>query len=202
MKKLILIILSISVLLACDKITIETARPPLPVHPRDDKPRTPLQVGTIRGYFGDYYRTFTQHVERVQAVDTFANAYYYGLCNNSLQQINLIRCDSALVFEIYIMGLPLDSLPSSPPLTTEYGKFASMQLHSFQNWNWGDPGYYQGSDFYGKSLFITDRTDDILTGTFKGTLTSSTGAIMPVTEGEFKIKIFRKYEPCYNDTIK
>lgn len=51
-------------------------------------------------------------------------------------------------------------------------------------------------DFYGKSVFITDKTDDILTGTFEGTLRSFTGAIMPVTEGEFKIKFFRKYMAC------
>ena len=57
-------------------------------------------------------------------------------------------------------------------------------------------GHYRLDDFYGKSVFITDKTDDILTGTFEGTLTSPAGDIMQVSEGEFKIKIFRKYMPC------
>jgi len=57
-------------------------------------------------------------------------------------------------------------------------------------------------DFYGESVFITDITDDILTGTFNGTLRSSTGATMPVSKGEFRIKIFRKYMPCGKDDVK
>ena len=40
------------------------------------------------------------------------------------------------------------------------------------------------------------KTDDILTGTFEGILRSSTGGTIPVTEGEFKIKIFRKDMSC------
>jgi hypothetical protein len=62
--------------------------------------------------------------------------------------------------------------------------------------------HYSLDDFYGKNVFITDKTDDILTGTFEGILRSSTGNIMPVSAGEFKIKIFRKYMPCGQDNGK
>jgi hypothetical protein len=181
---------------ACDKVTVEITSPPLPVHQRDEKPQTPVPLGCIRGYFGDYYLTFRQHIEKVQPVDSFSNVYFYGSCDNTLNQINLIRCDSDFVLSMFIMGYPLDSLPASLPVPTEYGKYTEIQFHSFNSWNWGDPEYYSTNDFYGKSVFITDKTDDILTGTFAGTLRSSTGAIIPVTEGEFKIKIFRKYMAC------
>ena len=184
-------------LYGCDKITVIEPRPSLPVHWRDEKPRTPVPLGCIRGYFGDYYKTFTQHIEKVQPIDSFSNCYFYGYCNgNSLNQINLIRCDSVFVFAMYIMGYPLDSLPANLPVPSEFGKYTEIQFYPFQSWNWGSSGHYSLDDFYGKSVFITDKTDDILTGTFEGILRSSTGDILPVTEGEFKIKIFRKYMPC------
>ena len=184
-------------LYACDKIVVIGPRPSLPVHPRDKKPRTPVPLGCIRGYFGDYYRTFTQHIEKVQPIDSFSNCYFYGSCNSStLNQINLIRCDSVFVLAMYIMGYSLDSLPASLPVPSEYGKYSEIQFYPFQDWNSVSPGHYTLDDFYGKSVFITDKTDDILTGTFEGILRSSTGEILPVSEGEFKIKIFRKYMPC------
>jgi hypothetical protein len=189
-------------LYACDKIVVIGPRPSLPVHLRDEKPRTPIPLGCIRGYFGDYYRTFTQHIEKVQPIDSFSNCYFYGSCNGSnSNQINLIRCDSVFVLAMYIMGYPLDSLPASLPVASEYGKYSEIQFYPFQSWNWGSPGHYSLDDFYGKSVFITDRTDNILTGTFQGTLRSSTGDILPVSEGEFKIKIFRKYMPCGQSEI-
>jgi hypothetical protein len=184
-------------LYACDKVTVEITYPPLPVHQKDEKPETPVPLGCIRGYFGDYYRTFTQHIEKVQPIDSFSNCYFYGSCNGSpINQINLIRCDSVFVLAMYINGYSLDSLPATIPVPSEYGKYSSIEYYPFQSWNWGSPGHYSLSDFYGKSVFITDKTDDILTGTFEGTLRSSTGEILPVTEGEFKIKIFRKNMSC------
>jgi hypothetical protein len=184
-------------LYACDKVEVIEPRPSLPVHLRNDKPRTPVPLGCIRGYFGDNYRTFTQHIEKIAPVDSFSNCYFYGSCNGSdLNQINLIRCDSGFVLAIYINGCSLDSLPETLPVTSEFGKYSEIQFYPFQSWNSTDPGHYWEDDFYGKGVFITDKTDDILTGTFQGILRSSTGATMPVTEGEFKIKIFRKYMRC------
>jgi hypothetical protein len=184
-------------LYACDKIEVTGPRPPLPVHLRDEKPRTPVPLGCIRGYFGNHYRTFTQHIEKVQPIDSFSNCYFYGSCNGSTSnQINLIRCDSVFVLAMYINGYSLDSLPASLPVPSEYGKYSEVQFYPSQSWNWDSPGHYSLDDFYGKSVFITDKADDILIGTFEGTLRSSTGAIMPITEGEFKIKIFRKDMSC------
>ena len=195
--KAIPLIFLLLILLSCDKIVITGPRPSLPVHQRNDKPRKPVPLGTIRAYFGEDYRTFSQHIERVQPIDSFSNCYFYGTCKGGTSnQINLIRCDSLFVLAIYIMGLPLDSLPEALPVPSEYGKYSEIQFYPFQSWNFNDAGHYSTADFYGESVFITDKTDDILTGTFKGTLRSSTGDILPVTEGEFKLKIFRKDMSC------
>ena len=190
-------------LYACDKIVIIGGpRHILSENLREERPRGPVPLGCIRGYFGDSYRTFTQHIEKVQPIDSFSNCYFYGSCNSSLNQINLIRCSSEFVLAMYIMGYSLDSLPAALPVPVEFGKFSEIQFYPFQSWNSGSPGHYSLIDFYEESVFITDKTDDILTGTFEGTLRSSTGDIMPVSEGEFKIKIFRKYMPCGQDNGK
>jgi hypothetical protein len=183
-------------LYSCDKVEVIGPRSSLPVHQRDGKPRTPVALGSIRGYFGDTYRTLTQHIEKVAPVDSFSNIYLYGTCNNDLKQINLIRCDSDFVFAVYIMGYLLDSLPATLPVPVEFGKFSDIQFYPFDAWNSTSPGHYVMNDFYGKNVFITDKTDDILTGTFEGTMRSTKGETLQVSEGEFKIKIFRKNLPC------
>ena len=185
-------------LYACDEIVVIGPRLTPPVHARNDKPRRePISLGTIRGYFGDDYRTFTQHIEKVQPIDSFSNCYFYGSCNGGTSnQINLIRSDTAFVVAMYIIGYPLDSLPATLPVPSEFGRYSEIQFYPFQSWNWDSPGHYSLVDFYGESVFITDKTDDILTGTFEGPLRSSTGGVIHIREGEFKIKIFRKDMSC------
>ena len=196
MKFFLLAVLVFVITTSCDKVIVIEPRSSFPVHGRTGKARTPLPVGSIRGYFGDHYRVFTEHIEKVQPIDSFSNVYFYGTCNDALKQINLIRCDSDYVFAIYIMGYPLDSLPADLPVPSEFGKYSEIQFYPFQSWNSTSPGHYFLDDFYGKSVFITDRTNDILTGTFSGTLRSTAGGLLQVSEGEFKIRIFRKFIPC------
>jgi len=195
MKKILAVIL-FAALVACDKVTVEVTKPPLPVHQKDPKPLTPVPLGTIRAYFGDYYRTFNQHYEQFQPVDSFSNAYFYSNCNDASGNIHLIRSDSEFIFAIYIDGYLLDSLPTTRPVKEEYGKSYDIEFYPFLAWNWGDGGHYSMSNFYGKNFLITDKTDDVLSGTFSGTMNSASGEILPVTEGEFKIKIFRKFMRC------
>jgi len=193
----IFVILLFMLFYACDKMSVETTPVPLPVHQKDPKPVSPVALGCIRGYFGDYYRTFAQHIEKVQPIDSFSNCYFFGDCNNlQLNQINLIRSDTAFVLAIYIMGMPLDSIPLTQPLPSAFGKYTEIQFYPFSDWNSTSPGHYSLDDFYGRSLIITDITDDVVTGTFFGILTSQSGKILPVTEGEFKIKLFRKDMSC------
>jgi hypothetical protein len=194
----ICVILLFMLFYACDKMSVETTPVPQPVHKKDPKPVSPVALGCIRGYFGDYYRTFAQHLEKVQPIDSFSNCYFYGTCGNSLNQINLIRTDTAFVLAIYINGIPLDSIPMTKPVPEEYAKYTEIQFYPFNDWNSTSPNHYWFSDLYGKSLIITDKTDDIVTGTFSGMLRTESGKMMQVTDGEFKIKLFRKYFPCQN----
>jgi hypothetical protein len=189
------------ILTACDKVTIDYTIPPLPHHQKDEKPNTPVPLGSIRAFFGDYYRTFSQQLEKVQPVDSFSNVYFYG-CNDD-GQIHLLRSDSIFVFAIYITGYSLDSLPLNQPLPEVYGKYPQINLYPFGHWDWSYPDYYSLAYYIKKCIFIiTDKTDDILTGTFDGMLMSSTGSLLPISEGEFKIKIFRKKMPCLQNNGK
>jgi hypothetical protein len=192
----ILVIAAFVLLNACDKVTVEISDPPMTEHQRDIRPRGPVPLGCIRGFFGTNYRTFTQHIEVVQPIDSFSNCYFYGNCNDGVKQINLIRCDSAFILAIYIIGYQLDSLPSQQPVASEFGKFSEIQFYPANSSGGLSPTNYTLDDFYGTSVFITDRTDDILTGTFEGILRSTSGEGLPVTGGEFKLKIFRKQMPC------
>jgi hypothetical protein len=189
------------ILTACDKVTIEYTSPPLPRHQKDEKPNTPVPLGSIRAYFGDYYRTFAQQIEKVQPVDSLSNIFTYGEYKNTpVNNINILRCDSIFVIAIYITGYSLDSLPINQPLPEVYGKYPQICFYPFSSGNWGDPSYYSLAYYLQKCVFIiTDKTDDILTGTFSGMLESSTGSLLPISEGEFKIKIFRK-KMNYNQT--
>jgi hypothetical protein len=193
-----LFILTALVLLSsCDKTEVIGPRASLPVHDRNDKPRTPLAIGTIRGYFNDDYKILTDHIEKVQPIDSFSNCYFYGSCNNSdLKQINLIRCDDEFIAAIYINGLSPDSLPLELPVSQQFGRSAEIQFYSFGNWNSTSAGFYYLNNFYGVNVFITDVTDDVLTGTFEGLLGSSSSGSIWVRDGEFKIKIFRKHISC------
>lgn len=184
---MLILIVILTFVYACDKAEIILPTPP-PASQKDKKPDTPLELGSIRGYFGNQYKTFTQQI------DSFSNMHYYGSCNNTLKQINLIRRDSAFTCAIFIMGYSVDSLPTIYPVPTQYGKFTDLQFY---------PNYYKNNlieqyhliSFYGVNVFITNYEDDILTGRFSGFL-SAYGKTMNVTEGEFKIKVFRKYVPC------
>jgi hypothetical protein len=196
MKNLMFLVIMLALFCSCDKVTVEKILAPLPVHQKDPKPLTPVPLGTIRAYFGDYYRTFSQQLETIQPVDSFSNAYFYSNCNDASGNIHLIRSDSMFIFAIYVSGYLLDSLPTALTVPEEYGKSYEIQFYPFQAWNWGDGGHYSMSNFYGKNFIITDRTDDILSGTFSGIMNSASGEILPVTDGEFKIKIFRKFMRC------
>lgn len=194
---LVLVLLITIASFACDKVIIEYTYPPLSVHQKDKKPDTPVALGSIRAYFGEYYRTFTQGPEWIQLPDTSSNVYLYGSCGNRLNQITMLRSGAGLILSLRLTGYPLDSLPVNQPLPEVYGKYPQIDLYPFGNSGWGDPACYSLAYYIQKCIFIiTDKTDDILTGTFDGMLISATGDLLPISEGEFRIKVFRKEIPC------
>jgi len=174
----------------------------------------PLLEGTIRGYFGNEFKTFVQNIEKVQPIDSFSNCYFYEDCKNSypdicsgpMKQINLIRCDSSFVIALYIMGVSPDSLPFERPVPKEFCRYVDIQFFKLENWNRipNDPNCYNfwQNDFYGVKALITDNTDEVLTGTFEGDLYSPVGKVLRVSHGEFKIRIFRKRLSCWHENGK
>jgi hypothetical protein len=149
------------------------------------------------------------HIEVVQPIDSFSNCYFYedcpgtyaDICSGPMKQINLIRCDTGFVVALYIMGVSPDSLPLEIPIPEVFCRYAEIQFYKFEDWN-RDPNdtscyNYLRDDFYGKNVLITSISNDILTGTFEGDLVSLSGKMIQVTEGEFKLKIFRKRYPCW-----
>ncbi|MDX9727566.1 MAG: hypothetical protein RBT38_14400 [Bacteroidales bacterium] len=196
-----LMTVAILLLYSCDKTVIIEPRAPLPVHERTQKSRKPIETGTIRGYFGDRYITFTEQIEKVQPVDSFSNCYFYGSCDDfDLKQINLIRCHDEYVAAIFINGVSPDSLPAGPPFDQVFGRSAEIQFYAYPSWNSTSSGHYSLSHFYGNNVVITDYTGDVLTGTFNGLLGSASGGGIWVSDGEFKIRIFRKHMPCGKDS--
>jgi hypothetical protein len=175
------------------------------------KPDLPLQEGCIRGYFGNEYKTFAQHIEKVQPIDSFSNCYFYedcigsyaDICSGPMKQINLIRSDSSFVIALYIMGVSPDSLPFENPLPAVFCRYAEIQFYKSENWNRvpndSNCFNYLQDDFYGQKVIITDNKDDVLTGTFGGDLVSPAGKILHVSDGEFKIRILRKSFTCWHN---
>jgi hypothetical protein len=132
----------------CDKVTVEIFQPVV-VTSKSVKPDYPVPLGCIRGYFDDTYRTFNQHIEKVAPIDSFSNCYFYGSCGNTSRQINLIRCDTAFVLAMYVMGISPDSLPTAIPGPSEYGKYVELSYYRFPDWNSTSSGHYQMIDKYG-----------------------------------------------------
>jgi len=180
---------------SCDRVTIDRTSPALATHQKDKKPDTPVPLGCIRAYFGDYYMSFSQQIETVQPVDSFSNVFVYGDCDYN--EIIMTRRDSSFVLSIYLNGYSVESLPLNTPLPEEYGKYPVIDFYPADQWKWSDPVFYSLAYYIQKCIFIvTDKTDDILTGTFSGMLQSSSGDLLPMSEGEFKIKILRKKIAC------
>jgi len=197
MKRMIYFPLAILALLlvSCQKEVDESYPVTKSVNLKESIPDTPVPLGCIRGNFGGTYLTFTQQIEKIQPIDSFSNVYFYGSPDNTLNQINLIRSDTNFYLALFILGYPLDSLPNLQPVPAEFCKYAEIQFSPLPGFNWGLPGHYVLDDFYGRTVFITDKTNDVLTGTFGGVLHDASGATLQVTDGEFKIKIFRKCLP-------
>ncbi len=193
-----LALICVTTLSSCDKIEIIGPRDEPPVHYRNDKPRTPIEVGTIRCYINDRYVILREPMSLTEPVDTFSNCFLYGRCNGGeSKQINMIRRNDEYTVLLFINGVSPDSLPAGPPVKQVFGRSAEIQVSSRGSYAGASPGFWYMNHFYGNNVIITDNTDDVLTGTFQGSLAASqAGTGMWVSDGEFKIKIIRKDMSC------
>jgi hypothetical protein len=154
----------------------------------NNEPPTPIEV-----IHGDFAGEILNYSTKFSATDTFANAYYY---NESDNQFNLIRRDRSLHKEIaiFMKGEPLDqiSLPYQVP-------FVNLQLLDLNNLAFNacqfcapDSVNYR-SHSASITATITEKKDDLIIGTFEGTISTATGKEKAVKNGTFRIKVFRKH---------
>jgi hypothetical protein len=153
-----------------------------------DSEEEPLPAEFINGYFGD---EFLQYTTVYSSTDTFLNAYYYSETDN---QINLIRRNPRFTrgIDLFLRGEPLDDikLPYRYPhanlqlldlstLTFNACQFCPMDSINYSNRN------------YPLKVILTGKKDDVLTGTFEGTIETVTGKLKTVENGKFRIKVIR-----------
>ncbi|HVN58245.1 MAG TPA: hypothetical protein VMT63_08120 [Bacteroidales bacterium] len=161
--------------------------------PKDPKPDTPLTLGTIRAYFGNYYKIFDVGGTTPYA-DTASNCYFHNAC--TLKEIDMIRNDTQYTLGIYIVGYPPDVFKSDTTITKEAGKYSELHFFSPDAPGTNSKGHYVMYGLYSDCLIVSDNTGDVLTGTFSGTMQDYAGNTVQVTEGEFKIHIYRKTLSC------
>ena len=132
-------------------------------------------------------------------LDTFFNAYYLN-DKIELDQLNLIRSNSegSAEMQIYLGMSKMQTrpipyiLPHENLMKCEFTQFQfydKWHRHGTENDQYDDYTY-QASTNTGMTLTVTSFTDNVIEGTFSGSLTTNTGKKMTVSNGSFKIKIF------------
>ena len=162
----------------------------------------PLTEGSMSACFNNVYRIFTSEIEVGHPVDSFSNCYfyedckkhYYDICHGPMKQINLIRRDSNLEVDIFILGISPDSLPAERPILNVFCRYAEIQCYALNNGYRKE--YRSRSSSFMSGVIINENKNDVLSGTFEGNLISADGDTMRVAGGEFKIRIVRKRYPC------
>jgi len=128
------------------------------------------------------------------------NFYHLGMfARSESDRIELRRCEaveeSARCINIEIRNSALDDQPM-PFSIGSLGQAKGTVL--FRE----DIKRYRGETDKNISLTILSKADDILEGTFSGTLLESEGRSVPVENGRFRIKIFRYEENVEVDTCE
>jgi hypothetical protein len=125
-------------------------------------------------------------------VDTFSSAYYYS---NTGSQINLIRRGGGRTMEIYLLGVPLDDIklpyemrPQFQWKDLRYKVTSECQFCEYDSINYSNSYRDTPPEF---KLTIRDKTNDVLTGDFYGTVFTRTGKSKTVSRGEFRITLIR-----------
>ncbi len=185
---------------ACKK---ENASPPQLTPAVDPNTIFPNYVHTDS--VGQYYIQATFNGKKISLSpalpprDTFSNAYYLDE-KIGLDQLNLIRSNNEGSAEMqmyfgvsHMLTRPIPYvLPRAILEQCEFTQFQfydSWHRHGVEN-DASDDYTYQASTNTGMKLTVTSFVDNVIEGTFEGTLRTNTGKIMTVKDGSFKIKIF------------
>ena len=131
--------------------------------------------------------------------DTFSNAYYFITETMNLDQLNLIRMNNerSAQMQIYfgqstMITRPIPYILPHANLAfcefTQFQFYDERQRHGTENAP-NDDYTYQGTTNTGMSLRVNSFYDNIIEGTFEGTLKTNTGKTLLVKNGAFRIKI-------------
>jgi hypothetical protein len=137
---------------------------------------------------------------RNASIDTFSNVYYFYPANHD--QLNLIRenQEGSAEMQIYIgqSRMLFQKLPYSVPNDhlafcefTQFQFYDERRRHGTENDPFDDYTY-QATTNTGMKMAVTSFENNILEGTFEGTLTTNTGKTIQVKNGSFRIKLYMK----------
>ncbi|RYY21261.1 MAG: hypothetical protein EOO04_18565 [Chitinophagaceae bacterium] len=135
------------------------------------------------------------------SIDTFSNVYYYYPATGQ-DQLNLIRenKERSAQMQIYIgqSMMLFTKLPYSVPNDhlvfcefTQFQFYDEGSRHGTENGP-NDNYTYQASTNTGMKMTVTSFVDNILEGSFEGTLRTNTGRTMEVKNGSFRIRLYIK----------
>jgi len=151
------------------------------------------EEGSISGKFGSdsFYFTFPFYDSNGNP-DTMSNVVY----SNGF--ISMVRNDATFPTKgiaMFLQSTGVESLPLNVSVPN-----CELQLNNYYcpadtTFGPNDSCNYYGSSFnQSVDIRITDKKDDILTGTFSGVINTKTGLSKQVTEGKFRIRLLRKQE--------
>lgn len=162
--------------------------------------------GYIRGNFGGEHLNYTQTFETFPGGDTTANQFNPNINGGQLVLMRKGNYPDQRTMYVDIFNVDLEKMPipseisSSQPLQvnqgyTVYGLIGITDYSSMpQDMIIGGPkdSYnYGGSTSDEVIIRVTSKKNDILEGTFEGTVRTPSGLVREVTDGEFRIKILR-----------
>ncbi len=197
--KIILLFAFIITVASCKKDTSVT-NPPTDTDSKNVFPQN-IQSDVKGEYFidGTFNGKYLCFSPTSAPVDSFANEYFFDE-SMKLDQLNLIRMNNegTSQMQIYLgqskmqtRTLPY-SLPHDNLAQCEFTQFQFYdEAKRFNNENGPDDNYtYQASTNTGMHLTVSSFTNNIIEGTFDGTLRTNTGLVVKVSNGSFKIKIY------------
>jgi len=150
----------------------------------------------IDGTFNGKYLCFSP---TVAPVDSFSNEYFFDE-NIGLDQLNLIRMNNERSSQIQIYFGQSKMQTRTLPYNLPHDNLATCEFTQFQFYdeakrtgieNGPNDNYtYQATTNTGMHLTVTGFINNIIEGTYDGTLRTNTGLVVKVTNGSFKIKIY------------
>ncbi|MFZ4562954.1 MAG: hypothetical protein ACOYNU_06205 [Bacteroidales bacterium] len=96
---------------------------------------------------------------------------------------------------MFFSGTWVDSIPLNVSLSNSELQLLNFYCRADTSFGPNDSCNYMGGSYdQSIDIRISDKKDDILTGTFSGVIRTMTGLSKEVTGGKFRIRVIRKQE--------